>query len=116
MNFVFGWVHKLLKGTVQYEQAMKKQPPSRYRVNYGSVSRFSLGALNMFWKNYGFLYKDAPFADTYTVAFKQLETKKPKLYTDYAPVRANKHFELDSPEGYMSIGSLMYFFAHRPST
>lgn len=70
MNFVFGWVHKLLRGTYQYEQAMKKLPHSRYRVNYGSTSQFSLGGLNNFWKNYGFLYKDAPFADTYTIAFK----------------------------------------------
>lgn len=116
MNFVFGWVHKLLKGTPQYEQAMKKSPQSIYRVNYGSVSRFSLGALTTFWKEYGFLYKDAPFANTYTIAFKQLATKKPKFFTDYAPVKANKHFELDSSEGYMAIGSLMYFFAHRPST
>lgn len=96
---------------------MKKNPQSRYRVNYGSTSQFSLGALTTFWKNYGFLYKDAPFADTYTVAFKQLQPrKKTKFYTDYAPVKANKHFELDSSEGHMSIGSLMYFFAHRPST
>ena len=116
MNFVFGWVHKLLKGTQQYEQATRKFPHTRYRVNYGSTSQFSLGALNTFWKNYGFLYRDAPFADTYTIAFKQLATKDPKFYTDYAPVKANKHFELDSPEGHMAIGSLMYFFAHRPST
>lgn len=26
MDFVFGWVQKLLKGTVQYEQAVRKQP------------------------------------------------------------------------------------------
>ena len=71
----------------------------------------------MFWKNYGFLYKDAPFADTYTVAFKKLANKqKNNFFTDYAPVKANKHFELDSNEGYLAIGSLMYFYAHRPST
>lgn len=70
----------------------------------------------MFWKNYGFLYKDAPFADTYTIAFKQIGSKKNRNYTDYAPVKSNKHFELDSNEGFMAIGSLMYFFAHKPST
>jgi hypothetical protein len=63
------------------------------------------------------LYKDAPFADTYTVAFKKLATKeKDDFFTDYAPVKANKNFELDSNEGFMSIGSVMYFYAHRPST
>jgi hypothetical protein len=76
MNFVFGWVHKLLNGTSQYEQAMKKSPSSDYRVYYGRTSQFSLGALTQFWRNYGYLYKDAPFADTYTVAFKQIPSKK----------------------------------------
>ena len=75
MDFVFGWVSKLLQGTSQYELAIKKQPSSIFRVNYAKISKFSLGALDQFWKNYGFLFKDAPFADTYTIAFKKLATK-----------------------------------------
>lgn len=115
MNFVFGWVEELLEGTSQYLEAMRKQPHSKYRVNYASTSQLSLGALTNYWINYGFLYKDAPYADTYTVAFKQLATRN-QYSTDYAPVKSNKHFELDSNEGYLAIGSLMYFYAHRPST
>ena len=67
------------------------------------------------------MYQDAPFADTYTIAFKKLTAKEEfnkssDYFTDYAPVKGNRNFDLDSSEGFMAIGSVMYFYAHRPST
>lgn len=112
MQFVFGWVKKMVKGSKQYKELMAKNPPTQYQVAYATTSGFSLGQMINWWQDYAYLYKDGPYYDTYTVMFKQASKKS---YQDYAPVKANDNFSLDSKEGYMAIGSLMYYYAHRPS-